>query len=83
MFNSHIIKNRQNQQHYIIRLAYQGSPSRALKPEVINHTFTASMFVNSLEVPFGFWESFGSRNSFFSYFNWRSANPWKKIEEYG
>ena len=82
MLNSFVIKNRLNQQHYIIRLAYQGSPSRALKPEIINNSFMASSFVNNLEVPFGFWESLGTRNSFFNYFNWRNANPWKKIEEY-
>jgi hypothetical protein len=83
MLTSQIFKSRAGL-HYTLRLAHQnvGSLPKAIKPEYFNNQFAALFFVNNLQVPVFFWENLAHGNSFYSYPNWKNANPGKRIEEY-
>jgi len=83
MFSSQVVKNGFGQ-HYLILLSHQhqGALVSSSKAELFTNNQSCFIFVNSLQVPWGFWQNLAITNSMFSYSTWRQANPWAGIEEY-
>jgi len=81
MLTSQAFKSRTGQ-HYTLRLTNKSAQLNALKAESFSDKNAASYFVHNLQVPLFFWENLARSNTFFSYNNWKNANPWAGIEDY-
>jgi hypothetical protein len=81
MLTSQAYKSR-NGQHYTLRLTSKSALLSSINPEHFSDKSTASQFVHNLQVPLFFWENLARSNTFFSYSNWKNANPWAGIEDY-
>ena len=68
----------------MLRLTNKGFNSlpNAIKAEKFTDKNAALQFVINLQVPIFYWENLAQGNSFFSYCNWKNANPWASIESY-
>jgi len=81
MLTSQAFKSR-NGQYYTLRLTNNSVQLNSLKAESFSDINAATQFVHSLQVPLFFWENLAQSNTFFSYSNWKSTNPWAGIEDY-
>jgi len=81
MLTSQAFKSR-NGQYYTLRLTNNSVQLNSLKAESFSDINAATQFVHSLQVPLFFWENLAQGNTFFSFSNWKNANPWASIEDY-
>ncbi|TYK65423.1 hypothetical protein [Colwellia echini] len=81
MLTSQGFKSRTGQ-HYTLRLSCKSNQFTASKAEAFTNHNSALQFIHNLQLPLFFLESLAQSNSFYSYSNWRNANPWAKIEDY-
>ena len=83
MLTSQVFKSRTGL-HYTLRLTNKGISAlpNAIKAQSFTDINTALQFVTHLQVPLFYWQNLAQANSFFSYSNWKNANPWAGIESY-